>query len=397
MRVFSYQDETVQEPVLAIEDRNPVPMLEAPAWYSRAVTLANRNELTPTENVSELVLSQPTSYKKTNIKEKTFTRSSPKEKAAVRDDFDKPKKAENVSKFVFSQPQATFTKKTNLKEKISTRSFPKDTVVDTKPTSSKLVGFANKVYAIILKVLFRNFFFAAQKTKESSTNDTTNSQEKVSQKPSFAKDTNEAKRNPAPKSVPNSTSTEAPHPKPTPATNTTNPSEKARQTPSFTEKPKPKDEKPRAPKTAAPGPKRAAATNTKYSYEKASKTPFFFKMPKPAFAPKRAPTSIDQLASVPQAIRENATYKNNDAFRRLVVIYTRLNGKRKEDANRFFAQKQLMVIFKVDSFAKVKKEYRKLCLLIHPDKALQLGLNEDSQLYLSKLFAFCNSYYSLAT
>ena len=467
MKVFSdlYQYQTAQEPILAIEDRTSdhvFPMLEAPTWYSRAVIVANCNELTITKTVSELVLSQPkpTSYEKTNIKERTFTQfSAPKERVAVINDFDEPKKAENVSHFVFSQPEPISLEKT--KEKTSTHcSAPKDRAVDTRSTGSKLVDLATNIYALIIKVLFRNFFFTAHTTKESLTSDTTNSHEKVSQKPSFAKKPTpkEAVRNavpnaasktagPAPKgapasdttnshekvsqkpsfakkptpkeavrnAVPNAASkTAGPAPKGAPACDTTNSHEKAHQKPSFDEKP-PKaarDTMPKvASKTAAFDPKRVPASNTTNSNQKASQTPFFAKMPPKTAernaAPKvtfkavahpymRAPVSIDKLASAPQDVRENASYKNNEAFKRLVTLYTRLNGKRKEGSTQASAQEQLKMVFKVDSYKKVKKEYKKLCLFIHPDKATQMGLKEESQGYLSKLFAFTNDYYSLA-
>jgi hypothetical protein len=110
---------------------------------------------------------------------------------------------------------------------------------------------------------------------------------------------------------------------------------------------------------------------------------------------QRAPASkATPFASAPREVRENDKYKNNEALQQIAALYNRQSGKREEDATKDSAQATLKAIFKVDSYAEAKKQYKKLCVLIHPDKTKSLGA--EAQKYLEKLYTFISDYYSLA-
>lgn len=112
---------------------------------------------------------------------------------------------------------------------------------------------------------------------------------------------------------------------------------------------------------------------------------------------KSAACACDPLAFAPKEIREHASYKDNKAFKNVVSLHTQLSGKPEKDIDQSAAQKQLMKIFEVDSYAEAKKGYKALSKLIHPDRARLIGLKEDeSQKFLTKLFAFINEYYTMA-
>ena len=75
-------------------------------------------------------------------------------------------------------------------------------------------------------------------------------------------------------------------------------------------------------------------------------------------------------------------------------LFVKNKGKPKEGTSQDEAQKELNKIFNVASYADAKKQYKKLSLLIHPDKTAHLG--KEAQKYLSTLYTFINDYYSLA-
>lgn len=61
---------------------------------------------------------------------------------------------------------------------------------------------------------------------------------------------------------------------------------------------------------------------------------------------------------------------------------------------RNMALAKLKSAFYVESFPEIKTQYRKLALLLHPDRTKEFS--EDTRKYLEELFVFVNHYYALA-
>lgn len=163
------------------------------------------------------------------------------------------------------------------------------------------------------------------------------------------------------------------------------------------EAPKPEARKPEAPKPEAP---RQAA-------------------PKPAAAPQEVPEhgryifldrNFPDLASWEKCAlhyRSNhllgdnkmpvelgiGTYMNNLSFVGITGHFSKDNRVQLAvSPDEAFAK--LKSAFYVGSFPEVKTQYRKLALLLHPDRTKEFS--EDTRKYLEELFVFVNHYYALA-
>lgn len=97
--------------------------------------------------------------------------------------------------------------------------------------------------------------------------------------------------------------------------------------------------------------------------------------------------SIRALEMIPTDIRENEAYTNNESFRKLVALFYRLRDRSSALLpNEAFIH--LKEIFQARDHENVRRGFRRIAALVHPDKVSHLS--EETKRYFTELFAFLN-------